>query len=87
MYYCYLLRCSDNSLYCGQTNNLVKRIRDHSTGKTTSAKYTRSRRPVTLVYSESFATLSEALKREASIKRMTKTQKELLLNSYQNARV
>ena len=57
MYFFYIVRCSDNSLYCGQTNNLQKRIDEHNSSKTKSAKYTKIRRPVKLVYFEEYATL------------------------------
>lgn len=78
MYYLYLLRCSDNSLYCGQTKNLLKRIKKHNSDNSES-KYTRSRRPVKLVYSEKYKTLSKVLKREFEIKKMSKIQKEKLI--------
>ncbi|PIP15279.1 endonuclease, partial [Candidatus Roizmanbacteria bacterium CG23_combo_of_CG06-09_8_20_14_all_35_49] len=51
-YYFYILRCSDNSLYCGQTNNLQRRINEHNFDKNKSAKYLRGKTPVKLVYSE-----------------------------------
>lgn len=78
MYYVYLVRCKDHSLYCGQTNNLKKRIVTHNSCNSQSAKYTRGRAPVVLVYFEKKKTLSLALKRECEIKKMTKKQKELL---------
>ena len=64
----YLLRCSDNSLYCGITNDLGSRLRDHNSGK--GAKYTRSRRPVELVAKSPQMAKSEALKLEYNIKRL-----------------
>lgn len=73
MYYVYLLRCSDGSLYCGYTVDLDKRVSQHNSGK--GAKYTRARRPVELVYRECFATKSEAMKREAAIKKLSRQQK------------
>ncbi len=73
----YLLRCADGSLYCGWTNDPEKRLAAHNAG--TASKYTRSRRPVELVYTESFATRREAMSREAIIKRMTRAEKEKLL--------
>ena len=79
MYYLYILRCSDNSLYCGQTNDLQRRIQEHNSNKFKSAKYTKGRRPVKLVYSEKYKTVNEALKREFEIKKMTKTKKEALV--------
>lgn len=81
MYYIYIVRCSDNSLYCGQTNNLKKRIKEHNFGKTKSAKYTKTRRPVKLVYQEEFETLQLAMKREAEIKSWKKLQKESLIKA------
>lgn len=78
MYYLYILRCSDNSLYCGQTNNLQRRIKEHNKDDSKS-KYTRTRRPVKLVYFEKYKTVNEVLKREFEIKKMTKTKKEILI--------
>ena len=76
MNYAYLVRCSDNSLYAGWTNNIEKRLKAHNDG--TGAKYTKSRCPVTLAYLEAFDTRSEAMKREAALKKMTHKQKEEL---------
>ncbi len=81
MYYVYLIRCKDNSLYCGQTNNIENRIREHNESKTKSARYTRGRGPVVLVYTEKVKTLSQALKREHEIKQLTKQKKELLVQN------
>ncbi|MCI7129901.1 MAG: GIY-YIG nuclease family protein [Lachnospiraceae bacterium] len=80
MNYAYLVRCSDNSLYAGWTNNIEKRLKAHNAG--TGAKYTKSRRPVTLSYFETFDTKSEAMKREAALKKMTHQQKEALVNAW-----
>ena len=66
-YYTYILECSDNSLYVGCTNNLVKRIKQHNELKC-GAHYTKIRRPVVLKYFEEFRTLKEARHREAEIK-------------------
>jgi len=79
MYYFYILRCSDNSLYCGQTNDLGRRVNEHNFDKKKSAKYLRAKKPVTLVYSEEFKTLQEALKREWEVKKWTKKKKEELI--------
>jgi len=79
MYYLYILRCSDNSLYCGQTNNLQRRIHEHNSNKSKSAKYLRARKPVKLVYFEAYATLKQARQREGQIKRWTKAKKEALV--------
>ena len=74
MNYTYLLKCADGTLYCGWTNCLEKRVEAHNSGK--GAKYTRSRRPVTLVYYEEFATKEEAMSRERAIKKLTRGEKE-----------
>lgn len=82
MNYTYLVRCSDDSLYAGWTNDIEKRLKAHNDG--TGAKYTKSRRPVTLAYFETFETKSEAMKREAALKKMTHQQKEKLAASFDN---
>lgn len=73
----YLLRCSDGSLYTGITNDLPKRLKAHSTGR--ASKYTRSRLPVRLAYSEPQRSKSAALKREAAIKRLRRAEKDRLV--------
>lgn len=78
MYYTYLLKCSDGSLYCGFTTDLENREKVHNMGK--GAKYTRSRLPVKIVYSEEYEIKSEALMRENAIKKLTRAQKEELIN-------
>ena len=75
--YTYLLRCADDSLYCGWTNDLEGRVRTHNAGR--GARYTRSRRPVRLVYYEEFATREEAMSREWHLKRMSRAGKERLI--------
>lgn len=77
--YTYILRCADGTLYCGWTNDLAARLDAHNSGR--GAKYTRGRGPVELVYSEVSATQSEAMHREAEIKKLTRTQKQALLDS------
>jgi len=84
MYYLYILRCRDNSLYCGQTNNLERRINEHNFNKNKSAKYLRGKKPVKLVYSEKYSTLQEAMKREVQIKKLTKAKKEAMIESKNN---
>ena len=80
MNYVYILRCNDDSLYTGWTNNLEKRIKAHSDGK--GAKYTRARVPVELVYFEVFEDKIEAMKREYGIKQLKRKEKlELIKNS------
>lgn len=80
--YTYMLRCGDGSLYTGWTNDLEKRLKAHQKGK--GAKYTKAHQPVELVYSESFATKEEAMQREWRIKRLTKGEKETLVEYYKN---
>jgi len=74
----YILRCSDNSLYTGCTDNVARRLTAHQGGK--GAKYTRSRLPVMLVYKEEQPDKSAALRREAAIKRLTREQKLALIS-------
>ena len=73
----YMLRCADGSLYTGITTDVDKRITAHNAGK--GAKYTRSRKPVELEYSEACADHSIALKRELEIKALTREQKLKLI--------
>lgn len=75
--YAYMLRCADDTLYCGWTNDLTHRLAAHNSGQ--GAKYTRGRGPVRLAYSELFATQGEAMRREAQLKKLTRPQKEALL--------
>ena len=82
MNYTYIVRCKDDSLYCGWTNNLEKRIESHNAG--TGAKYTKSRRPVKLVYYEIFDTKEEAMSREYVIKQLTRAQKVKLIEGKKN---
>lgn len=77
MNYTYIVKCSDGTLYTGWTNQLEKRMKAHNEGK--GAKYTRSRRPVELVYYEQLETKEEALRREYAIKRLTRVQKLKLI--------
>lgn len=76
MNYTYLLRCADSSLYCGWTNHLEERVKAHNAGK--GAKYTKSRRPVSLAYYEVYGTKEEAMRREYAVKQLTKKEKEAL---------
>lgn len=77
MWYVYILLCVDGTLYTGISNNLEKRFLDHQNGK--AARYTRSHKPVKLVYSEQLPTQSEALKRERQIKGWSRTKKIMIL--------
>ena len=78
---CYVLRCADETLYCGITNDLDKRIAAHNAGE--GAKYTRGRAPVTLLYCETCADKSTALKREMKIKSLPRTKKLALVEANQ----
>lgn len=80
MNYTYILKCNDDTLYTGWTNNLEKRIKDHNDGK--GAKYTKTRRPVELVYYEKFETKEEAMKREYAIKQLTREEKKTLIEKH-----
>ncbi len=82
MNYTYILKCSDNSLYCGWTNNLEKRVVTHNNGQ--GGKYTRTRLPVELVYYEVFETKEEAMSREYHIKHLTRSEKIKLIASKNN---
>ncbi len=75
--YVYLLRCADDTLYCGITNDLDKRLAAHNAG--TAAKYTRARGPVELAYVESCVDKSAALKREMAIKALPRAAKLALI--------
>jgi len=80
IYYVYILRCRDGSLYTGWTNDLAKRTEAHNKGQ--GAKYTKGRGPMELIYHEEYSNKSEALKREYAIKRFSKAQKlELIQKS------
>ncbi len=73
MYYLYILRCSDDSLYTGISNDLDKRMKTHREGK--GSKYVRAHSPFKMIYSEEFETKSEALKREIEIKKWSRAEK------------
>ena len=75
----YILRCADNTLYTGSTTDVARRAAVHNSGR--GAKYTRSRRPVKVVYWESCPDRSAALRREAAIKRLSRAEKEALISA------
>lgn len=75
----YILECSDGTLYTGWTNNLRKRIMTHNNGR--GAKYTKTRLPVKLVYFEKLQTKEEAMSREWHIKKLSRTQKLILIKN------
>ncbi len=75
--FCYILECSDGSYYTGWAMDPARREKQHNAGR--GAKYTRSRRPVRLVYMEELEDRGEAMRREAAIKKMTRERKERLI--------
>ena len=78
-WYVYIVRCSDDSLYTGITTDLERRINEHNSDNQSAAAYTRSRRPVKLIYQENHPTRSSAAKREYEIKQLSKNGKEAIL--------
>ena len=76
--YVYILRCADGTLYTGWTNDLPRRIQAHNDG--TGGKYTRSRRPVELVYHEEYQDKQQAQQREYAIKQLSRKEKERLID-------
>ena len=83
-WYFYIVRCKDNSLYSGIATDVKDRVREHNSGN--GAKYTFSRRPVTLVYSERHNNVSEARKRELQVKEWTRIKKERLIVGFPRLR-
>ncbi len=78
-FYTYIVRCRDGSLYTGWTTDIEDRVKKHSEGR--GAKYTRSRRPVTLVYCERLRSARDAQRREREIKKLTRGQKLALIGA------
>ena len=78
MWWVYMLRCGDGSLYTGTAADVDRRLAVHQSGK--GAKYTRGRGPLTLLYREECGTHSQALKREAAVKRLPRQEKEALIS-------
>ncbi len=81
MWYLYILRCGDGTLYTGITTDVERRLEAHRSGN--GAKYTRGRGPLTLAYWEVCGTHGDALKRELAVKRLTREQKETLIQNQQ----
>lgn len=77
-YFVYIVQCADGTYYTGWTTNLARRMAAHN-GGAYGAKYTKSRRPVTLVYAERAETKKEAMKREYAIKKLSRRKKESLI--------
>lgn len=80
MYYLYILKCKDKTLYTGITTQLVRRIKEHNSSAL-GAKYTQGRRPVKLAYSKKFRTRSTASKAEARIKSLSRSEKLKLIKN------
>ncbi|MFZ2024992.1 MAG: GIY-YIG nuclease family protein [Microgenomates group bacterium] len=78
-WFIYIVRCKDNSLYTGITNNLERRVREHNEKNKIGSRYVRSKRPAVLVFNETASSKSEALKREAEIKKLSHLQKIQLI--------
>lgn len=81
MWYLYIIRCSDNSLYTGITTDISRRVKEHNLKS--GCSYTRTRTPIALVYQEPHPTRSSALKREIQIKKWPRTKKLALINEQQ----
>lgn len=79
-YYLYILRCSDNSLYCGIAKDIDKRLKEHQSGKKGS-KYLRSKKPFKLVYSEKYKDKKTAMQREFEVKSWPKSKKESFISN------
>jgi len=79
-WYVYILECIDNSLYTGVTTDLERRVQEHNESSK-GARYTRPRRPVRLVYYETVTSRSEACKRESALKKLTATNKRVLIKT------
>jgi predicted GIY-YIG superfamily endonuclease len=80
-YFVYILRTSSNTLYIGQTNNLEKRLKEHQSKSSKSAKYVRYFDSVELVYSEKYLSRKEAMQREVQLKKWTRKNKDALIQS------
>ena len=78
MFYMYILRCADGSLYIGNTSTIDDRVIRHNEGRAECA-YTINRRPVAMAYSEAFDSRTQAVRRERQIKRWTRAKKEALI--------
>lgn len=78
MHYVYVIKCADGTLYTGYTTDVERRVEEHNAGE--GAKYTRGRTPVTVVHTEEFGERGEAMSREATIKDMSREEKETLVD-------
>ena len=84
IWYLYILSCGDGTLYTGITNDVEKRLKAHRAGK--GAKYTRGRGPLRLVYQETCGSHSQALQRECAVKKLSREEKQSLIQTKQGAR-
>ena len=84
-FYVYILQCNDDTYYTGHTNDLQNRVKLHNEGK--GAKYTRDRRPVKLAWSKKYKYFKKAFLEELQIKKLTRKQKEKLINSKTRSKV
>ena len=78
VHFVYIVRCSDGTLYTGYARDPEARVKVHNAGR--GARYTSGRRPVRLVYAESFESVGDALRREMSLKRWSRAEKEILIS-------
>src|SRR5882757_9579175 len=85
MWFVYIVRCADDTLYTGIAKDVARRVVEHNSSALLGAHYTRARRPVALVYAEAVQTRSAAAKREYAIKQMTRRRKDELLARKRNA--
>jgi putative endonuclease len=81
MWFVYIVRCADDTLYTGIAKDVARRVEEHNSNDLLAANYTRARRPVALVHSEAVDTRSAAVKREYEIKQMTRQGKDELLKA------
>lgn len=80
-YYVYILKCNDNTLYIGSTNNIEKRLHAHNNLKS-GAHYTKIRRPVTMIYSKKYKDMGSARSVEAILKKLSRKEKDELVRAY-----
>lgn len=80
-WYVYMVRCADGTLYTGIARDVLRRVAEHNGANPYGARYTRARRPVVLVYQECAPDRSQAARREHGIKRLTRAQKEALIDA------
>ncbi len=86
MHWVYMVKCSDGTYYTGYAKDVNRRVKEHNESSK-GAKYTRARRPVTLCYQEGYLTRSEACQREYQIKKMTRQQKEDLVQQFNKQKI